>query len=510
VPVLTVVDVVAVLGRLGATAVVQPDRAAAEVTGVASDSRVVVAGDLYAALPGAHHHGSSFASAAVASGATLVLTDAAGQEASLAAGVPVIVVPDPRAVLGDLAAAIHGHPDSKLLVLGVTGTNGKTTSTYLLDAGLRAAGHRTGLVGTVETRVAGEVVASVRTTPEAPDLQRLLARMVDAGCTAVSMEVSSHALALDRVDGITYDVAVFTNLSQDHLDFHPTMDAYFAAKAELFTPRRCRHAVIDVDTTWGRELAGAAGVPVTTVSSATSPEGVRPDAQWRATDVDLRPTGSAFRVVGPSGESVEMSLCLPGPFNVSNALAAVVALVVGGVPLEDGARGIAGLTGVPGRMERVDCGQPFVALVDYAHTPEAVSTLLSAVRASTAGRVLVVLGCGGDRDPYKRPAMGAAAVEGADMVVLTSDNPRSEDPLAIIEQMQRGAAEAAVRHPDVSVLVEPDRAAAIARALRGAQAGDAVVVAGKGHEAGQEIAGVVLPFDDRSVVRESLSLLGWP
>ncbi|HYN75580.1 MAG TPA: UDP-N-acetylmuramoyl-L-alanyl-D-glutamate--2,6-diaminopimelate ligase, partial [Candidatus Limnocylindria bacterium] len=476
---MTLTDLLEVLRASGAAPTVSGSAGEVTLVGVTSDSRTVVAGDLYAALPGAHHHGAAFVSSAVGAGAVAVLTDLAGASAAQSE-VPVIVVDDPRAVLGEVAAAVLDHPSRRLLTLGVTGTNGKTTTTYLLDAGLRAAGHRTGLVGTVETRVGDTVVPSIRTTPEAPDLQRLLARMVLDGCSAVSMEVSSHALALGRVDGTTYDVALFTNLSQDHLDFHSTMEDYFAAKAQLFTPRYSRHAVIDVDSAWGRRLALEASVPVTTLSAAGA------SADWQVRDVVLTAEGSTWRTLGPSGEDVGMSVALPGPFNVSNALGALVTLSVAGVPVVDAAEGIAGLAGVPGRMERVEVGQPFLAVVDYAHTPDAVATLLAAVRTAVSGPVVVVLGCGGDRDPHKRPAMGAAAVAGADLVVLTSDNPRSEDPLVILAAMRAGAEEAAMSRPGTDVVVEPDRAAAVALAVGRAVPGGAVVVAGKGHETGQE------------------------
>ena len=356
----------------------------------------------------------------------------------------------------------------------------------------------TGLVGTVETRVAGEVLPSVRTTPEAPDLQALLALMVERGCDAATMEVSSHALALGRVDGTTYDVAVFTNLSQDHLDFHPTMEDYFAAKADLFTPARSRHGVVDVDDEWGRLLARTATVPVTTVS----PSGA--DADWRAVDVELTADGSTFRAVGPAGREVAVTVQLPGRFNVANALLAVVALDIAGVPLDAAAAGVAALAGVPGRMERIDSGQPFLALVDYAHTPDAVRTLVEEVRTVTTGRVVVVLGCGGDRDPFKRPLMGQVVASLADVAVLTSDNPRSEDPDAIIEAMLQGVATVPASER-AEIVVEPDRAKAIAAAVARVGAGDAVVVAGKGHEQGQEIAGVVRPFDDREVLRALLA-----
>ena len=455
------------------------------VTGCTHDSRRVRPGDLYAALPGEHAHGADFLEQALAAGATAVLTDPDGAER--VTGVPVLVAPAPRAVLGEVAAAVHGHPARELTVLGVTGTNGKTTTAFLVDAGLRATGRRTALLGTVLTRLGDETVSSERTTPEATDLHALFAAMRERGITAATMEVSSHALALGRVDGVVFDVGVFTNLSQDHLDFHGSMEAYFQAKASLFTPERARRALVNADDEAGRRLLAGPQVPLSSFGEA---------GEWRAVDVELGPTGSAFRLVGP-GVDLAARVQVPGAFNVANAVAALACLVLAGVEAEVAVAGVAGLPGVPGRMERVDAGQPFAALVDYAHTPDAVASLLRTVRGVTPGRVVVVLGCGGDRDRGKRPLMGRAAVEGADVAVLTSDNPRSEDPLAILAEMQQ---------PDA--LVEPDRRAAIALAVRLARPGDTVVVAGKGHESGQEVAGVVTPFDDREVLRDEIRAAG--
>ncbi len=455
-----------------------------QVTGCTHDSRAVQPGDLYAALPGSRAHGADFAEQAVANGAVAVLTD--GPAADRFADLPVLVADDPRGVLGDVAAWVHGHPARDLLLLGLTGTNGKTTTSFLLEGGLRAAGHRTALIGTVLTRVGDQALPSAHTTPEATDLQALFALMRERGVTAVAMEVSSHALAMGRVDGFVFDVAAFTNLSQDHLDFHASMEDYEAAKASLFTPRHCRRAVINCADAAGRRILQATEVPVTTYGE---------DGDWSARATDLRPDGSAFRVVGPDGEH-RASVQLPGAFNVDNAVGAIATLVAVGVPLEQAISGVAAVAGVPGRMERVDAGQPFLALVDYAHTPDAVSSLLATVRPVTEGRVIVVLGCGGDRDRGKRPLMAQAAAEGADVVVLTSDNPRSEDPHAILAEMAPGAPGATV---------EVDRRAAIAHAVAQARPGDAVVVAGKGHETGQDVGGVVTPFDDREVLREAVA-----
>jgi UDP-N-acetylmuramoyl-L-alanyl-D-glutamate--2,6-diaminopimelate ligase len=442
-------------------------------------------GDLYAALPGAHAHGADFADQAVAAGAVAVLTDDAGAER--VGNLPVLVLEHPRGVLGEVARWVHDDPAAGLLLLGVTGTNGKTTTAFLLEAGLRAAGHATALLGTVVTRIGDDVLPSVRTTPEATDLFAMFAAMRERGVTAVAMEVSSHALALGRVDGLVFDVAAFTNLSQDHLDFHPTMADYEAAKAQLFTPARSRQAVINCDDPAGRRIMHAGLVPTTTYGE---------DCGWQTREVDLRADGSTFRLLGPADVDVRVNVRLPGAFNVANAVCAVATLVTAGVPVADAVRGVGELSGVPGRMERVDAGQPFLAVVDYAHTPEAVATLLAAVRQLTPGRVIAVLGCGGDRDRSKRPLMGRAVVQGADIAILTSDNPRNEDPDAILAEMAADAPGA---------LVEPDRRVAIELAVARARPGDTVVVAGKGHETGQETAGVVTPFDDREVLREALS-----
>ena len=471
----------------------RPDPA---VSGIAHDSRSVVPGDLYVALPGSHTHGALHCEQAVRAGAVAVLTDPGGAAAALACGVPVAVVDDPRAILGVLASAVYGHPSRRLRLLGVTGTNGKTTVSYLLEAGLRAEGQRTGLVGTVETRVGDDAVPSVRTTPEATDLHALFAVMVERGVTAAAMEVSSHALALGRVAGVSFAGAAFTNLSQDHLDFHAGMADYFQAKSSLFRPEVTAVSAVNADDPYGRLLLAAQ--PPHPVSF-----GMSELADWRAVDVRSDAAGSRFAVRGPQGLRTQVSVQLPGAFNVSNALAALVLLVCSGTPVEVAVTGIAHLAGVPGRLERVEAGQPYAAFVDYAHTPAAVTTLLDVVRGITPGRVIVVLGCGGDRDAGKRPLMGAAAARGADVVVLTSDNPRSEDPAAILAAMSAGV-RSVPQVARAAVLTEPDRAGAIALAVSQAHRGDTVVVAGKGHERGQEQGGVVTPFDDREVLRSAL------
>jgi UDP-N-acetylmuramoyl-L-alanyl-D-glutamate--2,6-diaminopimelate ligase len=486
------------------------------LSGVTLDSRGVRPGDLYVALPGARVHGAEFCADAVAAGAVAVLTDPDGRARALSCGVPVFVVADPRARLGEVASWVYGDPSSRLRLIGVTGTSGKTTTTYLLESGLRAAGHLTGLIGGVEIRIGDQRLASSLTTPEAPDLQELFAVMAERGVTAAAMEVSSHSLALGRVAGTRFDVAIFTNLSQDHLDFHADLEDYYRAKASLFmhppggTPREPPQeprgeppiGVVNIDDSFGRRLASSAPGPITTFSAAG-----RPDADWRATDVRSGADGSTFRVIGPGGVEADSSVGLAGAFNVSNGLGAIVALVEAGVRLEDAVAGVAACPGVPGRLERVlASGLGVTAFVDYSHKPGAVEAVLRSLRPVTQGNLIIVLGCGGDRDRAKRPMMGAAAASLADVAILTSDNPRSEDPLAILSAMLDGVL-SVPQDERARVIIEPDRAAAIARAVSLATSGDVIVVAGKGHETGQYVKGAVLPFDDRQVTASALSQL---
>ena len=458
------------------------------VTGVTHDSRAVQPGDLYAALPGAHVDGARFAADATAAGAVAVLTDPAGVPLAEACGLPLLVVDDPRGQLGRLASRVYGDPSAALVLIGVTGTNGKTTTTYLVEAGLRAAGHTTGLIGTIETRIAGRSAPAVRTTPEATDLQALFGVMREQGVTAAAMEVSSHALALGRADGTSYAAGVFLNLSQDHLDFHADMEDYFAAKARLFDGR-CAHEVVNVDDEWGRRLVTDQTV---TVSSAGEQS-----AAWQAHAAHpLATGGSAFTATGPD-VTLPVTVALDGDFNVGNALAALAAIDACGIDPVAACPGLAEVT-VPGRMEAVDAGQDFRAVVDYAHKPGALAAVLAALRPTVTGRLVCVVGCGGDRDTGKRPTMGEMAARGADVLIVTDDNPRTEDPAAIRAAMLEGARTVA----DADVREIGDRRSAIAAAISGAARGDVVLVAGKGHESGQEVAGAVHPFDDRAVLRE--------
>ncbi len=465
-----------------------------QVTGITASSDRVRVGDLFAALPGRTGHGAAFAADAVARGAAAVLTDAAG-EPSAPLEIPALIVPDVRLALGPVSADVYANPSAALVMVGVTGTSGKTTTTFLVRAGLLAAGRVPGLIGTVATLIGAEEIQTGFTTPEAPDVQALLAVMRERGVTDVAMEVSSHALAMRRVDGIDFDVAAFTNLSEDHLDFHPDMASYFAAKSMLFAPGRARSALTVVDDEWGARLAADYGL----VRVSTSDAG---PADWRATRIVDRPDGTTgFRVCGPDVD-IETGCAIPGRYNVANALLAIAILRALGVGADVSAPAVEHAS-VPGRMERVDAGQPFLAVVDYSHKPAAVDGALRALRPLTRGRLIVVLGCGGDRDRGKRPHMGQIAAGGADLLIVTDDNPRSEDPAAIRRAMLDGVLElpAAERGEVVEV---GDRAAAIAAAVSAATDGDTVLVAGKGHETGQEIAGVVHPFDDRNVLRAAL------
>jgi UDP-N-acetylmuramoyl-L-alanyl-D-glutamate--2,6-diaminopimelate ligase len=456
-----------------------------EVTGLALDNRRVAPGDAFFCVRGFTRDGHDFAADAVARGAVALVVDH-----PLSLGVPEVVVADVRAAMAPAAARLHADPTAVLRTVGVTGTNGKTTTAYLVRALLEAAGHPTGLLGTVKSVVGGVEHEVARTTPEALDLQATFAAMRAAGDTHCVMEVSSHALALGRADAIHWAAAIFTNLTQDHLDFHPTMDDYFAAKCRLFFEGRPAVAVVDVDDPYGarlaRELDGV--TPVVTIGIDAA------GADLRATDIESDFSGSRFTASG-----LELRSPLPGRFNVLNVLGAVATARALGV---DDATIVAALPEagrVPGRFEPVDEGQEFAVLVDYAHTPDSLENVLRAARPLTRGRLLCVFGCGGDRDRGKRPQMGAISARLADHTIVTSDNPRSEDPAAIVAEILAGIADRSATEAIV------DRRAAIERAVGLAAAGDVVVVAGKGHEQGQEFEdGRKLPFDDATVAREAL------
>jgi UDP-N-acetylmuramoyl-L-alanyl-D-glutamate--2,6-diaminopimelate ligase len=472
---------------------------AVEVTGVTLRAQSARSGDLFAALPGANVHGAAFAADAVAGGAVAVLTDPAGA-AELSVDVPVLVHHAPRSVLGAVAALVYGNPSSRLEVVGITGTSGKTTTSYLVEAGLRAAGRHPGLIGTIGIRIDGVDQPSVLTTPEAPQLQALLAQMADQDVDTVVMEVSSHALALGRVDGVRFAVAGFTNLSRDHLDFHASMEEYFDTKARLFdadSALRAAAPVVCVDDHAGRVMASRA-VDAVTVSAESA------DADWYAADIrPARAGGQKFVAVDADGTRHDVAIRLPGQYNIANALLALALLQQVGVTPAAAAPGLAGAQ-VPGRMESVDRGQGFLAIVDYAHKPGALQAALETLRRQTSGRLAVVFGAGGDRDPGKRKPMGAIAAELADLVVVTDDNSRSEDPAEIRAAILAGAREAGGRGQLVDI---GDRGAAISHAVRWARPGDAVLIAGKGHETGQTAHGETRPFDDREELAAVLSAI---
>ncbi len=461
--------------------VIGSDAPAVEVTALAYDNRLVAPGTLFFCVPGFTRDGHDYADDAIARGAVALVV-----QRPLGTAVPEILVDDVRAAMAPAAAALAGDPTARLTAVGITGTNGKTTSAFLVRSLLEAGGRRTGLLGTVTAIVGGEQHAVARTTPEAIDLQRTFADMLAAGDDAVVMEVSSHALALHRADAIHWSAAVFTNLTQDHLDFHADMEDYFLAKRRLFEAG-AELAVVNVDDPYGARLA------------RDFPRAVRigldaQDAQVRATAIEGDASGSSFAVDG-----LALRTTLPGRFNVLNALGAVVVARELGVDDASIARGLAAAERVPGRFEPVDEGQPFAVFVDYSHKPDALEAVLRTARGLTRGRLIVVFGAGGDRDRGKRPLMGRAAAEHADVAIITSDNPRNEDPEAIMDEIAEGAGGRA----GIERVV--DRQAAIERAIALATAGDVVVVAGKGHERYQEFEdGRTVPFDDVAVAREAL------
>jgi UDP-N-acetylmuramoyl-L-alanyl-D-glutamate--2,6-diaminopimelate ligase len=474
------------------------------VTGVTLRAQDALPGDLYAALPGSTTHGARFAGDAIHRGAVAVFTDAAGvaEMGDQTRAVPTLVHPGPRGVLGGLAATVYGNPSDRVTVVGITGTSGKTTTTYLVESGLRAGGRRAGLIGTIGIRIDGADIPGTLTTPEAPALQAMLAAMAERGVDTVVMEVSSHALTLGRVDGTAFAVGGFTNLSRDHLDFHPTMADYFEAKALLFdpgSPLRARRAVVCVDDDAGRAMAARAGDAIT-VSASGHP------AHWHAVDVaPMGAGGQEFTAVDPAGVHHLVGIRLPGHYNVANCLVALAILDMIGVSPEQAAPGLLE-TRVPGRLEEIDCGQDFLALVDYAHKPGALRAVLTALRRPQ-GRLAVVFGAGGERDPGKRAPMGEVAAELADLVVVTDDNPRGEDPAAIRREILAGAAQ---RGGAAQIVEIGDRREAIGHAVAWARPGDVVLVAGKGHETGQRAAGDVRPFDDRVELAAAVKALKAP
>ncbi len=466
-----------------------------EIAGLAYDSRRVRDGSLFFCYPGSVADGHRFAPLAVQAGAVAVAVE---RRLELEPWVVQAVVADGRAAMAHAAVRFYDDPTAELRVVGITGTNGKTTTAFLVRQVLERAAVQTGLLGTVKRVVGGVEEEVERTTPEAIDLQASFRRMVESGDRACAMEVSSHALALRRADGIRFAVAAFTNLTQDHLDFHADMGDYFLAKRRLFDAGRPERAVINLDDPYGDRLA--AEFEALTFSARGDER-----AAYRALEASFGPAGSHFRCLAPDGEA-EVALPLPGRFNIENALCAIACAGALGLALADVVAALAVADRVPGRFEPVDEGQPFAVIVDYAHTPDSLENVLDAARQVTGGRLICVFGCGGDRDREKRPLMGEIAARLADLSVVTSDNPRSEDPLAIVAEIRAGIAQGGAE-----IEVEPDRRAAIALALEAAAGGDTVVIAGKGHEQGQEFeAGRKVPFDDRDVAREELRRLAAP
>ena len=479
-----------------------------EIGALACNARDVTPGSLFFCIPGLKADGHDFAPQAVAAGAVALVC-----ERPLLLPVTQVVVPRARHAMALMAARFYGDPTRELRVAAVTGTNGKTTTAHLLSAILEAGGLHPALLGTIVNRIAGVEAAARLTTPDSLELQRLFREMVDGGDLSCVMEASSHALALERTTGITFESLIFTNLSRDHLDFHPTFEAYFAAKRSLFLPGERRRpsatAVVNVGDEYGRRLVAdcraAYGHDLWTFA-LEGDDVAEDEVDSRAVDLDLAADRSAFTLELPRLDLREtVEIALPARFNVANALAAATAALAMGIAPGVVREGLAGAAGVPGRVEPVSAGQPFAVLVDYSHTPDSLANVLSAVRAVTAGRVLTVFGCGGDRDRGKRPLMGAVASRLADFAVVTSDNPRSEDPLAIVAEILDGLPVETREH----MVVEPDRRAAIALAVREARPGDALVIAGKGHETYQILGPTTIHFDDREVAAEELAGLGF-
>ena len=461
------------------------------ISGLTHNDSQVEPGDLFIAIPGANRHGAEFAMSAVSKGAVAILTDSAG--AAYVKGIPVLVVADPRRVAGNIAALLYNEPMRDLASIGITGTNGKTTVSTLIYQIFEAAGRDSGLIGTIETRIGKDAIESSRTTPEATDLQALSAVMRERHMRHLVMEVSSHAMVLHRMQGAHFAFVGFTNLTQDHLDFHGDIESYFAAKAKLFTYEFADQAVINIDTEYGARLADKTELPVISLSR------LNPQATWHFAEIDTSGKQVHFKIRGSGGMLIESSTKLRGGYNLDNLLMAIAIAVESGVDPVDIAAAVPALSGAAGRLEEVSVGQSYSAFVDYAHTPDAVSNVLESIREFTSGKVIAVLGCGGDRDSSKRPLMGQALLKGCDIAVFTSDNPRSEDPSQILKEM--------VGNLKVSApaIVIEDRKSAIEYAVSLASQGDTIAILGKGHELGQEIAGQKLDFDDRKVLAQAIA-----
>lgn len=461
----------------------------AKVFGVTHNSKTVQVDDLYVALLGANNHGIDFLDEAIANGAVAVASDSRGVEIAKQKGIPTIELSNPREDMAKLAAEVYGHPERKLTLTGVTGTNGKTTTTHILRSIFLDAKKQVGVIGTLGTYLDEEHLPGARTTPESTDLYATLAVMAERGIKDVFMEVSSHALALNRVSGIKFDVAIFTNLTQDHLDFHGSMENYFAAKALLFTPEFSKQAIICTDDEWGVKLAGQVKIPVITIGT---------NGNWKTSQPNSSSNGVTTQLIEiQNSDSISLSVNMLGSYNATNAACALAASQILGLPIAASLESIKNVRSIPGRLEKVTIDSPGIAIVDYAHTPDAVATVLTVIKDANPNRVITVIGCGGDRDSLKRPLMGKVAAQLSDVVIITDDNPRSEDPAAIRKSVIDGTKNGTAQVFEVS-----DRREAISQALKLAETGDVIAVLGKGHESGQEISGKVFPFDDRVVVRE--------
>jgi UDP-N-acetylmuramoyl-L-alanyl-D-glutamate--2,6-diaminopimelate ligase len=460
------------------------------ISGVSINAQKVIPGDLFIAFAGANTHGISYLEQAISNGAVAVLSDK-----QIETSIPSFIHPNPREIVGSISAWLYGHPFKSLKAIGITGTNGKTTTANLVKQIWQLNSIKSGLIGTLGVEIADEKLESVRTTPEADDLQAIAAVMVEQGCKNLAMEVSSHAIDQGRINGAKYEVVAFSNLTQDHLDYHLSMENYFQAKANLFASEYSKGAVINIDDSYGMKLSKQVKIPVVTVSRKDS------TADWYLAKAEIKNGMYQVEIKSKSGESLSENFALLGDYNLDNLLLAVAIVNSAGLSLDKIALTISKLRSVPGRLESVNAGQKFTALVDYAHTPDAVERVIATVKSVTQGKIIGVLGCGGDRDASKRSVMGQALFNGCDLAIFTSDNPRSESAEAILKQMTGGI--------DLGKkgFVEIDRKNAIDLAVKNAQSGDVVLLMGKGHESGQEVHSVVTPFDDRIELAESIRRL---
>ena len=460
------------------------------ISGVSINAQKVVPGDLFIAFAGANTHGISYLEQAISNGAVAVLSDK-----KIEASIPSFIHPKPREIVGAISAWLYGHPFESLKAVGITGTNGKTTTANLVKQIWQLNSIKSGLIGTLGVEIADDKLESARTTPEADDLQAIAAAMVEQGCKNLVMEVSSHAIDQGRIKGAKYEVVAFSNLTQDHLDYHLSMENYFQAKANLFATEYAKAAVINIDDSYGKKLSKQVKIPVVTVSRKDS------TADWYLAKAEIKNGLYQVEIKSKSGESLSENFALLGDYNLDNLLLAVAIVNSAGLSLDKIASTISKLQSVPGRLESINAGQKFTALVDYAHTPDAVERVIATVKSATSGKIIGVLGCGGDRDASKRSLMGHALFNGCDLAIFTSDNPRSESAEAILKQMTAGI--------DLGKkgLVEIDRKSAINLAVENAQSGDVVLLMGKGHESGQEVNSVVTPFDDRVELAESIKRL---